>query len=197
MMQGHSQIGDDTTIVFRNNQNQSTRTAAFSNYQTLFLTRELNHCSLIREINSLEQNYFELKKYLKTPAVIRYTDLAQLRRQASSPAISRQWQTQLRLAVELLRLGRREEVCWLLNAIERRLTYSSEQVMIFRLWLAVIKVAAGDTAGALTTAQQIIATVDDLHGQQVMCFFRNAARTSSNLMGRDSIVQQISDEVTL
>ena len=73
-------------------------------------------------VNNLERYYNELKAFITRPGVVRYDELVMLRRRAAqadlgSTSFSR-FQSQLRLAVELLRLGRRAEGFALLTQIE-------------------------------------------------------------------------------
>jgi hypothetical protein len=192
MQTGQTYLDNEVTLVFHSESRTNPPTA--KNIQPLFLMRELNEVSLIGEINRLEQNYYQLKRYVSTPAIMQYGELAQLRRHASTPAVSRQWRTQMRLAVELLRLGRREEACWILNAIESRLVLNNEQSAVYGLWLAILKATASDYNGAYATAQHIITLLDNHYGRTVLSFFRSLAQNAAGILGKNNLIYQLPDE---
>jgi hypothetical protein len=189
MGQAHSD--NDITLVFHSE--NRTRTPNNS-IQALFLMRDLTVCTLNNEIKNLEQNYYQLKNYISTPAILHYDELAQLRRQASNPAVSRQWRLQMCLAVELLRLGRREEAFWILNSIEQRMEINNEQSAVYTLWVAIIKAAAGDYNSAYITAQRLVNVFENQQGRTVLSFFRNIFKSPANSVSRNNLFYQLPDE---
>src|SRR4051794_38582228 len=116
-------------------------------------------------VNNLERYYNELKAFITRPGVVRYDELVMLRRRAAqadlaSTSFSR-FQSQLRLAVELLRLGRRAEGFALLTQIEERLPVLPRAedmrsvAVVYGLWLALVRAAVGNTDVAHESAQRL------------------------------------------
>lgn len=135
-------------------------------------------------VSNLERYYNELKAFITRPGVVRYDELVMLRRRAAqadlgSTSFSR-FQSQLRLAVELLRLGRRAEGFALLTQIEERLPVLPKAedmrsvAVVYGLWLALVRAAVGNTTAALESAQRLVATSpDSVMSTAILTFFHN------------------------
>lgn len=140
--------------------------------------------ALSEMVNNLERYYNELKAFITRPGVVRHDELVLLRRRAvqadlGSTSFSR-FQSQLRLAVELLRLGRRAEGFALLTQIEERLPVLPQAgdmqsvAVVYGLWLALVRAAVGSTSVALESAQRLAATSpDSVMSAAILTFFRN------------------------
>lgn len=118
-------------------------------------------------VGNLELYYQQLISLLTAPGIIRYEQLALLRRRVISPDMynpqHNRLQAQMRLATELLRLGRRTEALNLLKEIENRLLQweKPNRSMCYLLWIALIRVGAGYTRQAFELAMEISANSDD------------------------------------
>ncbi|MEI6046241.1 MAG: hypothetical protein WCS37_17980 [Chloroflexota bacterium] len=138
---------------------------------------------LIEMVNGLNRYYAMLKTFLVTPGVIRYEDLVQLRRRAAQvdfgTAPFGRFQAQLRLAIELIRLGRRSEGFKLLSQVEERLPILSEAqetqstAIVYGLWLALVKASSGNLPAAFETMQRLIVLIpDQAIGAKLVTFFQ-------------------------
>jgi hypothetical protein len=139
------------------------------------LFTEMNYAELVAHLDHYSQ---QLYAFMTTPAVINYADLAALRRRAVGPKAGsgtyNRFQTQLRLAADLLRLGRRTEGYGLLHDLERRLTETEKQPgnLGYLLWSALLRSAAGDKEGAFKVASQLSSQATDLNlDTRVVTFF--------------------------
>ncbi len=119
-------------------------------------------------VNNLSHHFKQLAALMTTPAVIRCEELASLRRRTISPEIgtltNNRFQVQLRLAADLLRLGRRQEGFGLLKTIEDRLTADPKQLggLSNLLWIALLRATAGDKQGAFRVVSLVTAQSTDM-----------------------------------
>jgi len=134
------------------------------------LFTEMNYSELVAH---LDHYYNQLCSFMTTPAAINYSDLAALRRRAVGPEAGsgtyNRFQTQLRLAADLLRLGRRTEGYSLLQELERRLLEvqregeKQPENLGYLLWAALLHSAVGDKEGAFKLASQLSSQATDLN----------------------------------
>jgi len=145
---------------------------------------DFNQKSLDEMLNRLDYHYASLMDYMITPAALKYDELVLLRRRAAQPdsgsATFTRLQAQLRLAVELLRLGRRSEGYLLLAQIEERLApmartdNTRSAALVYRLWLALARAASGNTGIAQETALELARLCPDPKvGSRIVAFFCN------------------------
>ncbi|HEX2911873.1 MAG TPA: hypothetical protein VH186_13780 [Chloroflexia bacterium] len=144
-------------------------------YEPTFI--ELNYQQMIPFLGNY---YLCLQRYMKKPSIVRYDELARLRRYAISPDITNphynRYQSQLALACNMLRLGRRQEGLGILSEIESRLTMwgNPNRSRCYLLWIALLKAVVGDKQGAFQLAMQIAS-----HGSNpeldhiILSFFRS------------------------
>jgi hypothetical protein len=145
--------------------------------------------SLPEMVDNLERYYNELRSFINRPGIIRHDELVLLRRRAAQADIGstffNRFQAQLRLAVELMRLGRRAEGFLVLSQIEQRIAASAESkemqpvTVVYGLWLALMQAAVGNTYQAFEAAQRLASTIPDSVMSGVMlAFFRNLYQNS-------------------
>ncbi len=138
--------------------------------------------SLGEMLYSLDRHYALLKNMLVAPSVVKYEELAQLRRQSIQPdfgtSLFGRFQSQLRLAMEFFRLGRRSEGFRLLAQVDERLPLASKELavrttsLVYGLWLALLRAAVGDKVSALATAQQLVRySSDPAANKAILTFF--------------------------
>jgi hypothetical protein len=112
-------------------------------------------------VADLDSQYQQLRVFMSTPASISYGELAALRRRAVGPetanAINHRFQPQLKLATDLLRLGRRTEGLALLKSMEDRVFADENRRdnLCYVVWAAMLRVIIGDKQGAFNLASQI------------------------------------------
>ncbi len=137
---------------------------------------EIGYAELVANLSFY---YKQLCDFTTTPAIILYDDLASLRRRAvvsaeiTSPGFNR-YQLQLRLAADLMRLGRRKEGFNVLKGLEERLMESRNPARnkCYVLWSALLRAVAGDKQGAFALASQVSAQATDLTlDTKVVSFF--------------------------
>ncbi len=173
----YSTVSDPPTSSVRlNNPN-------LNSLSVLFTEAKLNEMA-----RSLDRYYALLKTLMTTPAVIHHDELVLLRRRAAQPdlgtTILAGSQAQLRLAVELLRLGRRAEGFALLNQIEERLPISASaeenesSILAYGLWLALLRASVGNTNAAHDLGHRLAsASPDKATAEAIRSFFRKMNQT--------------------
>ena len=128
-------------------------------------------------VNDLEIHFHEIKDFMTTPAVVSYDELATLRRRAVSPDLgTNRYQSQIHLAVDLLRLGRRNEGLNLLKEQEQRLLewQNVERSRCYLLWIALVTAAIGNAQAAFFLSLQVAESdKDSFASDQVVSFFRS------------------------
>jgi hypothetical protein len=146
--------------------------------------------SLTEMVNGLDRYYAMLKALMVTPGVIHYDELVLLRRRAAQANLATapfgRFQAQLRLAVELMRMGRRSEGFKLLSQIEEKLPFLSESeevqstAIIYGLWLSLVWAAAGNLDVALEFVQRLVVIAPDpAVGANLITFFRGIKQHAS------------------
>lgn len=137
---------------------------------------QADYAEMVRE---LRNNYLRLRTFMTTPAIVRYDELASLRRRSVNPDLSNpsynRYQAPLRLAADLLRLGRREEGLLILKEMEERLQewQNPTRSLCFLLWIAIMRAAAGERQSAFYLALQVAShATDSKLDNSVISFFR-------------------------
>ncbi len=158
------------------------RVAGLDNRPTF---QESNYEEMVGRLSDL---YLELRQFMNTPAVVRYDDLVSLRRRAGGPDATshhvNRIQTQLRLAADLLRLGRRHEADLFLSDLENRLLNWENRLRSqeYLLWTALLRAASGDKQAAFSLAVQLCTQgTDPVLDRQILSFFqtvRNPAQAN-------------------
>jgi hypothetical protein len=139
------------------------------------LFSEMDYAELV---SHLEHYTNQLDAFMTTPATINCADLAALRRRAVGPEAGsgtyNRFQAQLRLAADLLRLGRRTEGFGVLQELEKRLLEAEKRPenLGYLLWASMLRAAAGDRQGAFKMASQLSSQATDLNlDTRVVTFF--------------------------
>lgn len=154
-----------------NNTGTETANEAYSNFPTF---AELNYSDMLA---NLEGYYYQLKNALCAPGIVRYEELALLRRRVINPDLqNNRLQVQMRLATELLRLGRRTEALNLLKETELRLLQweKPSRSLCYSLWIALILTAAGYVKEGYELATEISAKAPENNvSERLARFFQN------------------------
>ncbi len=110
---------------------------------------------------NLSYYYYQLKTFLVTPSVVHYNELAEMRRKVTRSVTGEPIYNldliQLRLAADLLRLGRRQEAFGIMNQMEASLLEWDDpsRSLCYLLWIALLKAASNDQQSAYYLAFQI------------------------------------------
>jgi hypothetical protein len=162
---------------------QSVSSAA--NYMTISqaIPADFSELGYAEMVTNLSAFYHDLRGVLAAPGYISFDELSQLRRRVISPEITNpnfnRYQIKLRLATEMLRLGRRQEAYAIMSEIQDKLLLWEKPLRsaCYLVWTALLLAATGKTYEAFEVALEVSAnSLDNLLDVQLVNFFQGLAR---------------------
>jgi hypothetical protein len=141
---------------------------------------ELSYAEMVTHLRAF---YHNLQMVLTAPGYISFDELSQLRRRVISPEITNpnfnRYQIQLRLATEMLRLGRRQEAYGIMNAVQDKLLLWERPLRstCYLVWTALLLAATGKTDEAFEVVLEVSANSLESHlDGGLVNFFQGLAR---------------------